>query len=218
MDNLITYLIYTHALFGGIGLITGIISALAAKGLKTHRLTGKLFSFSMLVSSIVSLIVSLSPKHENPFLFLIGIFTIYMVLAGNNALKLKSKNEVNWKDKIVSRFMFFTSIIMILIGVVGTLKHIENSILFVFFGGFGLFMTLKDFQTFKKINETNSIWLKSHLGRMLGALIASITAFMVVGLHLTSIFAWITPSIIGTCWIIYNNRRLEGIKNADESK
>ena len=70
----------------------------------------------------------------------------------------------------------------------------------------------------KKINETNSIWLKSHLGRMLGALIASITAFMVVGLHLTSIFAWITPSIIGTCWIIYNNRRLEGIKNADESK
>lgn len=216
MEHLIKILIYIHAFFGGIGLITGIISAIASKGLKTHRLTGKLFSISMLISSIVSLVISILPKHENSFLFLIGVFTIYMVLAGNKALKLQFKKEVNWKDKIVSICMFVTSICMIIVGIIGVVSHIQNSILFVFFGGFGFFMTLNDFKTFNNL-ATNNKWLKNHLGRMLGALIASITAFMVVGLHLTSVLAWITPSIIGTFWIIYNNRKINEIKNADES-
>ena len=37
--------------------------------------------------------------------------------------------------------------------------------------------------------------LKSHLGRLIGALIASTTAFMIAGLNIGTLFIWILPSI-----------------------
>ena len=40
---------------------------------------------------LIYLIVHSSLNHENLFLFLIGIFTIYLILAGNRALTLNSK-------------------------------------------------------------------------------------------------------------------------------
>jgi len=209
MEKTITTLIYLHAFFGGIGLITGIISFLSKKGEKQHRKLGKLFSYSMVISSVISLAIARMPKHENLFLFLIGIFTIYLVLAGNRALTLKLKSKSDWIDKSVSGTMLIASFIMITIGIIGQIQHIQNSILFLFFGSFGLFMSLKDFKTFRTFQENKNAWLISHIGRMIGALIASITAFLVVGLHIGSVFIWISPTIIGTIYIIVWNRRIK---------
>ena len=103
MEQTIQILIYIHAFFGGIGLITGMISIFVKKGGFKHKKTGKIFSISMIISSMISLVVARMPNHENLFLFLIGIFTIYMILAGNRALtlrnKIKSKADRNyWND------------------------------------------------------------------------------------------------------------------------
>ena len=70
-------------------------------------------------------------------------------------------------------------------------------------------MSLKDFKTFRTFQENKNAWLISHIGRMIGALIASITAFLVVGLHIGSVFIWISPTIIGTIYIIVWNRRIK---------
>ncbi|MDT0651840.1 hypothetical protein [Autumnicola edwardsiae] len=211
MEATIKILIYIHAFFGGIGLITGIGSILVVKGGLFHKRLGRIFSYSMVISSLISLIVARMPNHENLFLFLIGIFTIYMVLAGNRALTLKHelKNKADLVDKTISGLMLLASIIMITIGILGTIQNIDNSILYLFFGGFGTFMTLKDFQTFKNFTRNRNAWLKSHLGRMIGALIASITAFMVAGLSIGTLIIWISPTILGTLYIIYWNRKLK---------
>jgi len=76
MEETIKILIYTHAFFGGIGLITGIGNLILKKGNSLHKKMGKLFSYAMVISSLISLILAKMPNHKNLFLFLIGIFTI----------------------------------------------------------------------------------------------------------------------------------------------
>lgn len=216
MEQIITKLIYIHAFFGGVGLITGMISIIAKKGGFNHKKTGKIFTSSMIISSLISLVVARMPNHENLFLFLIGIFTIYMILAGNRALTLKSKTKIkaDWIDKLISGTMLLTSIGMLIIGIIGMVQKIDNSVLYIFFGGFGSFMTFKDFQTFKIFKEKKNAWLINHLGRMVGALIASVTAFLVAGLNVGTIIVWILPTILGTAYIIYWNRKFKKSKTS----
>ncbi|MEL1253769.1 hypothetical protein AAEO57_08280 [Flavobacterium sp. DGU38] len=209
MEQTIKILIYIHAFFGGIGLITGIGSVAVKKGGKLHKRMGKLFSIGMLTSSIISLIICWMPNHQNIFLFLIGLFTIYLVISGNRALAFKHKLKADLTDKIISGSILLFSVIMILLGIYCQLNNITNGILFIFFGGFGFYMSYKDFIFFKKLSEINKIWLSKHIGKMVGALIASITAYIVAGLGIGSVIAWITPSILGTFYIIYWNRKIE---------
>ncbi|HUM53320.1 MAG TPA: hypothetical protein PK431_15965 [Chitinophagales bacterium] len=211
MEQTIQILIYIHAFFGGIGLITGMISIFVKKGSFKHKKTGKIFSISMIISSMISLVVARMPNHENLFLFLIGIFTIYMILAGNRALTLRNKikSKADWIDKLVSGTMLLTSICMLVIGIIGMVQKIDNSVLYIFFGGFGAFMTIRDFQTFKTFTEKKNAWLINHLGRMIGALIASVTAFLVAGLNIKALIVWILPTILGTVYIIYWSRKFK---------
>jgi uncharacterized membrane protein len=213
METIIKILIYIHAFFGGIGLMTGIGSILVKKGSALHKKMGKLFSIGMLTSCLISLPICWMPKHQNIFLFLIGLFTIYLVISGNRASSFKYKSEADFIDKLISGSMLFFSVIMIGIGIYCQLSAIENGILFTFFGGFGLFMTIKDFLFFKNTSEIKKKWLSKHIGKMAGALIASITAFIVAGIGLGNIMAWMMPSILGTFYIIYWNRKIEPKKD-----
>ncbi len=210
MEQTIKIFIYIHAFFGGLGLIAGLLSIITKKGSPIHKKTGKLFSIGMITSSLISLPIAWMPNHKNLFLFLIGLFTIYLVLAGNRALTFKSKNkkQADSTDKIISGSMLFFSIIMTTLGIYGIATGVTNSILFLFFGGFGLFMTIKDFRFFRTFTQTKNSWLATHIGKMIGAFIASITAFIVAGLGIGSLIAWITPTILGTIYIIYWNRKV----------
>lgn len=209
MESIIIILIYIHAFFGGLGLITGLISISVKKGTFSHKKTGKIFSYSIIISSLISLFVSRMPNHENLFLFLIGIFTVYLVLTGNRALTFKTKTKADWIDKLISGTMFLISTVMLILGFLGMLFKIENSVLHLFFGGFGVFTTIRDFQTFKVFDRKKNAWLIYHLGRMIGALIASVTAFLVTALNIGTILIWFLPTILGAIYIIYWNRKID---------
>ncbi|MEH0156090.1 hypothetical protein V6R21_18220 [Limibacter armeniacum] len=220
MKELTQTLIYIHAFLGGLGLLSGIASVITKKGSKPHTQSGKVFSIAMIGSAVLSLIVARVPEHENLFLFLIGIFTIYMVLAGNRALTLKypNKSQADIIDKSISGLMLLGSIAMLAIGGYNLTKNNNEGTLFLFFGGFGLFMTITDFKSFKTFKEQKSLRLKNHIGRMVGALIASFTAFIVAGLNLNSTIAWISPTIVGTMYIIFWTRKLKTDKRPIEEK
>jgi len=209
MEEVIKVLIYIHAFFGEIGLISGFGSILVKKGSLLHKIMGKLFSIGMIVSSLISIPIAWMPNHENLFLFLIGLFTIYLVISGNQILtfKSKSKQTANQIDKIISGSMLFLSIFMILFGIYGLVKGNSTYTLFVFFGGFGLSLTIRGFIFYKKYTNTNKAWLSNHIGKMIGAYIASVTTFIVAGLGIANLIAWMFPSVLGTFYIIYWRRK-----------
>ncbi|MBQ0787561.1 MAG: hypothetical protein KBT69_08680, partial [Oceanihabitans sp.] len=82
MEETIKIFIYVHAFFGGLGLISGIGSIVMKKGSIPHKRMGKLFSIGMITSSFISIPITFMPNHENTFLCLIGLFTIYLVISG----------------------------------------------------------------------------------------------------------------------------------------
>lgn len=174
-------------------------------------MAGKWFSIGMIISSLISIPVAWMPGHRNMFLFLIALFTIYLVLAGNRALTFKpifKKASPTFIDKLISGSMLLFALMMIGIGILGLLQTGQNAVLFLFFGLFGLGFAIKDFQFYKNPNANKSNWLVNHLGRIIGAYIASITAFMVAGLHFDNLAAWMLPSFIGSGAIIYWTRRV----------
>ena len=212
LEQLIDYAIYVHAFFGGLGLITGIGSMIVKKGSPLHKKMGKVFSISMVTNSLISIPVACMPNHKSAFLFLIGVFTIYLVLSGNRSLSFKprKKKKAALVDVLISGGMFLSSLVMIGIGIY-SYSNSGNGILFLLFGGGGLSLTIGDYFFFKRYpgEETKIKWLLNHISRMMGALIASITAFLIVGLSTNSLFAWILPSVIGTIYIIYWQKKMK---------
>ena len=74
MESAINILIITHATFGGIALLTGLISIIAYKGKNLHKKSGKFFVYTMITSGLIAMFIAVLPNHECPFLFAIGIY------------------------------------------------------------------------------------------------------------------------------------------------
>lgn len=201
MEYIIRIFIYIHAFFGGVALLSGLASILFTKGSPNHKKTGKLFSYTMVISSLISLPICWMPNHENNFLFLIGIFTIYLVISGNRVLLFKKKTAANFTDKLISTVLFIASLLMLFFGGYFLLKNNSGGILYLFFGSIAFVISLRDFQFFRTIDKSKI--LPFHIGKMSGAYIASITAFLVAGMRFQGMMYWIMPSVIGTFFIMY---------------
>jgi uncharacterized membrane protein len=207
MEQVIKIFIYIHAFFGGIALLSGLASVLFVKGSPNHKKSGKVFSYGMVISSLISLPIYWLPKHENNFLFLIGIFTIYLVISGNRVLLFKKKKEANFTDKLISTIMFVASLSMLTFGTYFLLRNNSGGILYLFFGITALLISIRDFKFYKNIDKTKI--LPFHIGKMSGAYIASITAFLVAGLRFEGLIYWILPTLIGTLFIMYWTKKMK---------
>lgn len=67
IEKFIRLLVYAHATFGSIALVTGLVALIAKKGKTIHKKSGLLFFYSMLVSAFIALVVAMLPNHFNPF-------------------------------------------------------------------------------------------------------------------------------------------------------
>ncbi len=151
------------------------------------------------------MVVAVLPKHESPFLFAVGIFSLYFVLTGNRALNFKRKN-LNLKiDQLISIIMIITGILMVLLPIVLT-KSIN--IILVVFAIIGMIFSVQDLMLFKKPEQLRKGWLKLHLGKMIGGYISATTAFVVVNDFFPSFYGWFIPGIIGGFIIAYWMRKM----------
>lgn len=205
MEQSIQILIYIHAAFGGIALLTGLISMIARKGNKIHKKFGLIFFYSMMISGITAMIVAFMPNHHSPFLFAIGIFSLYFVLTGKRALNFKRKNPNLKNDRWIARIMIISGLLMILLPII-TSKSIN--IILVVFAVIGIIFSVKDLILYKNPEKLRKSWLKLHLGKMLGGYIAATTAFVVVNQFFSGIYGWFVPGIIGGFLIIYWIRKV----------
>ena len=206
MEQTIKILIYTHAAFGGIALLAGLVSIIAKKGLAIHKKSGLVFFYTMLISAVTAMIVAFLPNHESPFLFAVGIFSLYFILTGKRSLRFKQKNPHLQTDKWISKMMIITGILMIFLPII--LSNSLNIVLCVF-AIIGIVFSVRDLILFKNPKRLKKGWLKLHLGKMLAAYISATTAFVVVNEFFPSFYGWFIPGIVGGFLIAYWIRKLD---------
>lgn len=197
------YLIYLHAFFGGLALVSGLVPVISKKGSKNHKKFGRIFFFSLLLSSLLGLLITLLPSHENTFLLVIGIFTLYLLISGYRALSYRKSSSLIL-DKVISTVMVFVGIAMILYPIILLGKF---NIVLSLFGVIGIAFATRDLIFFRDKQKLIKSRLRLHIGKISGAYIAAITAFLVVNQMFTGLISWIGPSVLGTIFIIYHLRR-----------
>ena len=198
-------LIVLHAALGGIALAAGLIALSVKKGGKIHIRAGRAFFWSMLVSALTAIVVTLFPGHASPFLFSIGIFSSYLIGSGYRATRFKQKNVNLAPDFALSLLMLSCGLGMIILPLIlgGGLN-----IVLAIFGGIGIAFAVLDIVNFRNPAALRKKWLGMHLSKMVSGYIAAVTAFIVVNQFFTSWIAWLGPSVIGTAFIVYWMRRI----------
>ncbi|MDH7446621.1 hypothetical protein [Aquimarina sp. 2201CG14-23] len=213
MEHLAIILIYIHAFFGGIGLLSGLVSILGKKGRFYHRSGGKVFSVTMLISALIALPITLLPNHENLLLHLLSIFTIYLVISGNRVLKFKKHYTLGMLDITITVIMGLVFISMVIIGLYYKLNEIPKSALFFFFGGFGIMTTIRDIKLYKTFKTDPTAYLSNHIGKMSGAYGAAVTAFLLAALNSSTLWVWLTPSLITLMFVIFWRQKITNIRH-----
>ena len=198
MDTFFKVFLIIHIIGGTIGLLAGTYIVMAKKGDKIHKRIGKLFALSMLGAGFSSLI--LATMHSNNFLFAVGIFTIYMTGTAWRYLYLKKIAEgqkpktIDW---ILMAFMVIGSIWFVKMGVESLMDKEYFGAIIILFALRGFSFAFQDYKTYKGQIKDKNYWLLFHLQRMIGAYIASLTAFAVVNFaDRLSFIPWLLPAII----------------------
>lgn len=212
MDVLFRIVLVLHILGGATGLVTGSINITRHKGDLIHRKTGTIFLFGMLTAGFSSLI--LSAMHPNFFLFIVGVFTLYMTATGRRFLFFKNhvKKSPASLDWFLTISMLIASIVFISLGVLKLLKGDTFGIALLVFGFLGIRFTRVDMTNYNGKSKIKNYWLTGHLQRMIGSYIAALTAFQVVnGNYIPEVFpaflVWILPTIILVPFIIRWTRK-----------
>lgn len=208
MEILFKSFLTIHIIGGLTGLLAGSVNLLMKKGGLRHKKIGNLFVWGMLSAGGSSLILSL--LHPNYFLFMVGVFTLYMVLTGKRYLYLKligKGRKATWFDWGLSLGMALVSLFLVGLGIIYLIHSISFGFVFIVFGIFGLLFVKEDLSNYREKSIYKNYWLLAHISRMVGGYIASITAFLVVNakyipFEFPLFILWIFPSLLLVPFII----------------
>lgn len=193
-----------HIISGFLALFCGCISVISKKGGKTHRTSGKVFFSSMLGVCFTSVFISI--VKDNRFLLLIGVFSFYLNFGGYRAIKNKSLKPaiLDW--------------VILLIAAINTffMVYSMNTVLMVF-GGICFYVIVRNLMTNMKVLQGETLpelaWLRWHIGMMMGAFIATATAFLVVNMdsinfmNLPTVVCWLLPTFVLLPLSVYYSRK-----------
>jgi uncharacterized membrane protein len=220
MPTLFQTVLGLHIAGGFSGLLCGTISIAAKKGSKPHKIAGQIFFWGMLVASLAALILSNLPAHENIFLFAVGGFTLYMISSGYRIIFLKRIFKSNTPtftilDFAISIFGFCFGLFLVYLAITNIFKGNNFGIVPGVFGLICMNYARMDFKMlFQKIS-LKEIWMPNHITRMMGAMIASYTAFLVVNVKMQPAWVlWLFPTLIGSGLITYYLRKFSPRKSA----
>ncbi|MBK6859075.1 MAG: DUF2306 domain-containing protein [Saprospiraceae bacterium] len=210
--TLFKILLAIHIFCGGTSLLIGFFILLSRKGNRRHKFAGTIYFYSMLLTALLAVV--LAYLHPNYFLFIIGIFTSYMLLTGKSYLRKRSQFDVKYIDWLLSLTMLLFGAVLIAFGCYNMILGNYFGIVHLVFGGFSWLFVYQDYINFKGRSSVQNYWLVTHLQRMVGSYIASVTAFIVVNnTLLPGIVAWILPTVLLVPLIIIWSRKYENNPN-----
>lgn len=203
MGKLFSLLLMLHIAGGSISLLAGTFVICSKKGNRLHKQMGKVFAYSLLVSSTIALLMAII--HPGLFLFIVGIFTLYLIGTGLRYLKYRQKKHfpqiTDWL-LMIGMGLFSAGFLMY-----GITLLFDGRLFGIVLLGFGIISSLfvrTDLSVLRnQAQKYKNFWLLLHLQRMTGAYIASLTAFLVVNNHyLPGILIWLLPTLLLTPFIV----------------
>jgi uncharacterized membrane protein len=194
--NIFKILLYLHIICGGLSLIVGLVVMILKKGDKNHKQIGSVFFYSMLTAALVS--IPMSFLHPNYFLFIVGVWTTYMLITGKRYLSIKQIADVKKIDWVITIVMSLFGAVLSAIGVYLLIKGGSFGLVLFAFGGIAMLMTYSDYNAYSGKSKYKNFNITNHIQRMVGSYIASVTAFLVVNNHhvFPDVLAWLLPGTI----------------------
>ena len=210
MIYLFKSLLLLHIAGGTVGLISGTIAASVHKGTPGHKLSGKFFFWGMLVASIAALLLSNLPDHHNIFLFAVGGFTFYMISSGYRIVFLKRKGMKSFSIIDYTIFLFGAGfgVFLLYMGIYNIINGNNFGMVPCVFGFVCIGFAKNDYIMIFRNVPVKEIWIHSHIVRMMGAMIASYTAVLVVNVKMEPNWVlWLAPTLVGTFLITFFIRK-----------
>ena len=205
MLTLYQSLLILHIAAGSLSLFTGGLNMILPKGGKRHQKIGRLFVTGMMLTGGSALFMA--QIKPNPFLFIIGVFTIYLVGTADRYIKL-TQNKPLLIDWVYTLGMFVFGSIFIIWGVITLTKSDGMGAVMLVFGSIGLYSVYQDINNYKGEAKHRNYRLLTHIGRMVGGFTATVTAVLVVNaqyipLNIPAALYWLAPTLIFTPLSIY---------------
>lgn len=193
MNALEKTLLILHIIAGFAALAMGLMAILAKKGKDLHRLGGKIYFWSMVMVVLTAGVLSLF--KDIAFLLMIAIFSFFLCYTGYRAI-LQKQLKPNLPDWLILAMAMVNA---------GFMVASLNVILMVF-AGLSVIFGIQDIAIYlgwRRQSKSNN-WLTMHIGRMLGAYISTLTAFLVVNVQMEPAWLiWLAPTFVGTLLIAF---------------
>jgi uncharacterized membrane protein len=204
-----------HIVAGYIALVAAPGAMLTQKGGWWHRRCGKLYVWSMAIVAITA--VALSLYRPNLFLLLLAVFSFYQAFSGYRVLSRKlpyhGQRATLW-DWLAAVLTLGGSTALVVYGLVRWSSHSTFFLVPVIFGALGIALAGQDLHSFLRPRTAKNAWWFAHMGRMLGAYIATVSAFSVVNFaFLPALIRWLWPTALGVpgifIWTSYYRRQFD---------
>ena len=204
---MIQTILFLHILAGVVALAAAGIAVGSAKGGRLHRRSGNAYTRAMALVGLSALVLAV--VHPSPFLFAVGVFTLYLVFTGWRAAMMRD-GRPRRLDHAGGAVMTVAGVAMLGWGAQGVLAGSgAQPVILLVFGSIGLTLALSDWRDWARGPVTGKARIARHLGRMLGATIATITAAGVVNLDfLPDLMVWLGPTALITPIIFWWTARL----------
>ncbi|MBP1987324.1 hypothetical protein [Halolamina salifodinae] len=202
--------LWLHIAAGTVAVAAGVAALATTKGGRRHRQAGRLFLAAMAVTvATVFVLVVLVPTSFRIVLTLVAVFSGYLAFSGYRALSRKRPSDTaHAADWLAAGSVVAACLALGVWGVVWFLGGSSFGVVMVVFGAIGVTFGGQDLRSF--YHSEGGAWLVSHLQRMLGAFIATVSAVSAVNLTPTlGVLAWVWPTIVGTPLIAYLSSKYE---------
>jgi uncharacterized membrane protein len=202
MQFFLTVTLAIHIICGFSALITGFISMLNRKGGKQHRLTGKIF-FAGITGVFVSATI-ISIAKQLAFLFMVGFFSYYLACSGYRVLRVKKgQQQAKAIDWVISLTGVLAGLALMGFSITWFMHWGAWGAVPLTFGIFCLVNGLQDIRSYTTQAVDKQYRIRKHGARMGGAFAATLTAFIVVNVHIgsSSWILWILPGVLTGIWI-----------------
>ena len=194
-----------HILGGSIALLSAAVAVATKKGGQQHRRFGRYYTAGMLCIFVTA--VPLALLTNNVFLFLIALFSFYLVFSGFRFARNKS-GVPHVQDWIAVTTILLSGVGMAALSFIFLRQGNAQWVTLIAFSLIACGLGITDFKTLKNHNATGKQRVSRHLTNMLAGTIATVTAALVTNVTTEPIWvAWLAPTVVLTPVIYYWNKR-----------